>query len=513
MKTRINLVFRQKIIFTTFLALTSVALHFSYAQSQTVFAVIGDMGIDNSNEADVATMINTWQPSYVFTVGDNVYTDSYPDDDGQFYHQYMYPHEPTYGALDTTTFNHFWPIVGNHDWDYMNKTSLNAYKSYFTALTLPSNSNYTIQINGTNEDYYTVQIGDIGFFVIDADTRENTYGDGTSSTSVQAQWIHTQISNSTAKWKIVLFHQPAYSSGDNPSNPYMQWPFEAWGVDAVFQGHAHVYERILRDDNSDGDSLVYFVDGTGGDDLGDFPGAIVSGSKYRDSKDFGAIKVIEKDDSLRFEFYSVDSGYPLLDSYTINKAILPVELTTFTARFTPPSSVELNWSTATEVNNYGYDVERSSSNSSWQNIGFVAGSGNSNSLKEYSFTDNPTGGTSFNYRLKQIDVDGKFKYYDALTVSLTVSNEVQLFQNNPNPFNPSTAIKFYIPNTSDVTIKIFDMLGREVTTLINQQTTTGYHIVYWNGEDSRGKAASSGVYLYRLTAGSYSETKKMNLLK
>ncbi|MGA8262926.1 MAG: T9SS type A sorting domain-containing protein, partial [Ignavibacteriaceae bacterium] len=104
-------------------------------------------------------------------------------------------------------------------------------------------------------------------------------------------------------------------------------------------------------------------------------------------------------------------------------------------------------------------------------------------------------------------------YYDAVTVNLTLSGEPQLLQNSPNPFNPSTTIKFYTPNTSDVTIRIYDMLGREVTTLINQQTTAGYHIVYWNGKDSRGENVASGIYLYRLTAGSFSETKKMNLLK
>ena len=86
-------------------------------------------------------------------------------------------------------------------------------------------------------------------------------------------------------------------------------------------------------------------------------------------------------------------------------------------------------------------------------------------------------------------------------------------QNSPNPFNPSTTIKFYIPNNSDVSIKIYDLLGREVTTLLNNQTDAGYHIVYWNGMDRYGNQAASGVYLYRLTAGNYSETKKMQLLK
>ena len=229
---------------------------------------------------------------------------------------------------------------------------------------------------------------------------------------------------------------------------------------------------------------------------------------------------------------SVNSGYPYLRVISS----LPVELTSFTAAVYG-SSVNLKWQTATEVQNYGFEVQRSAAEgeprqgreargqrsevSNWEKIGFVAGAGNSNSPKYYSFTDQPTGGTSFSYRLKQIDNDGHYKYYDAITVTLRSSGKAELMQNSPNPFNPTTAIKFFIPNSSDVTIKIYDMLGREVTTLINNQTEAGYHIVYWNGRDSYGRDAASGVYLYRLTVenlggsrtGSFSETKKMNLLK
>lgn len=85
--------------------------------------------------------------------------------------------------------------------------------------------------------------------------------------------------------------------------------------------------------------------------------------------------------------------------------------------------------------------------------------------------------------------------------------------NYPNPFNPSTTIKFYIPNNSDVTIKIYDMLGKEVNTLINKQTQAGTHIVFWNGKDRFGRNAASGIYLYKLTAGIFNETKKMMLIK
>jgi hypothetical protein len=191
----------------------------------------------------------------------------------------------------------------------------------------------------------------------------------------------------------------------------------------------------------------------------------------------------------------------------------PVELTAFSAKLISSFTVQLNWSTATEVNNYGFDIERSSDINAWQKIGFVSGAGNSNSPKSYSFKDSPTGGSLFNYRLKQIDVGGGFKYYDPVSISLAELNEPQLLQNSPNPFNPSTIIKFYIPSSSNVTIKIYNILGREIITLFYEQTTAGYHDVYWNGKNSRGEAVASGIYIYRLTAGSFSQTKKMNLVK
>ena len=190
---------------------------------------------------------------------------------------------------------------------------------------------------------------------------------------------------------------------------------------------------------------------------------------------------------------------------------LPVELTTFTA-LSVNSGVELKWATATEVNNYGFEVERKSNNT-WEDIAFVPGHGNSNSPKQYSYTDkNLTNGNAFQYRLKQIDNDGTFEYSNAIEIN-TVPARFELSQNFPNPFNPSTTIKYYTPKNSFVTLKVYDMLGREVTSLVNEQMSPGYHEVDWNGMDSKGESVSSGVYIYRLTAGNFTQTKKMNLLK
>ena len=213
--------------------------------------------------------------------------------------------------------------------------------------------------------------------------------------------------------------------------------------------------------------------------------------------------------------YSTEDGRWGTAWGVVPTSLLPVELTDFSS-VVNNGIVNLNWQTATEINNHGFDVERkviSDQQSVFEKIGFVPGTGNSNSPKDYSFIDQPTGGTKFSYRLKQIDNDGNYKFYDAINVTLTENQTAELMQNSPNPFNPSTAIKFYIPTISNVSIKIYDMLGKEVITLMNSQKDAGYHIVYWNGRDKYGSDVSSGVYLYKLTAGSFTQTKKMLMLK
>lgn len=189
------------------------------------------------------------------------------------------------------------------------------------------------------------------------------------------------------------------------------------------------------------------------------------------------------------------------------EAPLPVVLTSFTA-IDFKEGVVLEWITATEVNNYGFEIERKEENTSWQIIGFVQGHGNSNSPKEYSFTNTPLGGTKFKYRLKQIDFDGTFEYSNEIEVNLQTPLFFLLNQNHPNPFNPNTTIKFSIPHSQFVTLKVYDVLGREVATLVNEEKAPGNYEVKFNGSN-----LPSGVYCYRLQAGSFSQTKKLLLLK
>jgi len=199
---------------------------------------------------------------------------------------------------------------------------------------------------------------------------------------------------------------------------------------------------------------------------------------------------------------------------TFNSGQLPVELVSFSARLVE-DNVELNWQTATEVNNYGFEIERRLVNSqssivnSWGKTGFVEGSGTSNSAHSYSYTDASVSSGTFAYRLKQIDHGGAFKYSQEAEVTVSVPKVFALNQNYPNPFNPTTAIVFTLAQDGFTTLKVYDMLGREVTTLVNGEMKAGVvHTVSFNGAN-----LSSGVYLYRLETGSFVATKKLILMK
>ncbi|MEB2296142.1 MAG: T9SS type A sorting domain-containing protein [Ignavibacteria bacterium] len=199
----------------------------------------------------------------------------------------------------------------------------------------------------------------------------------------------------------------------------------------------------------------------------------------------------------------------------------PIELISFNYSFVN-TKVQLNWTTATETNNSGFEILRFAQNDNeWEAIGFVPGFGTTTEPKAYSFTDeNVTTGT-YKYHLKQIDFDGIFEY---LPIGQAGSNEIEvevdftpkefvLFQNYPNPFNPNTVIRFEIPGQARndnvlVTLKIYDILGNEIVTLVNEEKQSGVYEVEFDAS-----SLASGMYLYKLQAGSFIQTKKMILTK
>jgi len=194
---------------------------------------------------------------------------------------------------------------------------------------------------------------------------------------------------------------------------------------------------------------------------------------------------------------------------------VPVELISFSAEVVN-NEVKLSWQTATETNNSGFEILRCAQNDRvWWAVGFANGYGTTTEPKSYLFTDESFIPGSYEYRLKQIDFDGSFTYSDIIEVEVAVPNIFSLEQNYPNPFNPSTTIRYEIPEQSFVTIKVYDILGNEITTLVNEEKAAGNYEVEFNTSSHSGNVRNltSGIYFYRLQAGSFIETKKMILMK
>ncbi len=195
----------------------------------------------------------------------------------------------------------------------------------------------------------------------------------------------------------------------------------------------------------------------------------------------------------------------------ISTPIVPVELVSFNGEYNN-GLVRLSWITATEVNNSGFEILRSSKNiNEWVSLGFVPGNGTTTEFQFYSFTDESTSPGTYNYRLKQIDFNGQFEYSDIIAVEVNTPREFKLEQNYPNPFNPSTNIGFTIAEREFVTLKVYDILGREVISLVNEELPAGeYQIEFGSNLIHQ---IPSGVYVYNLKAGIFSESKRMILIK
>ena len=191
---------------------------------------------------------------------------------------------------------------------------------------------------------------------------------------------------------------------------------------------------------------------------------------------------------------------------------LPVELSSFNYE-TLKGNVTLHWTTSSEINNAGFDVERSDVNGQisnvWSKAGFISGNGTSSGSINYSFTDNNLSSGKYNYRLKQIDYNGNHEYF-SLNSDVIIATPKNFFlgQNYPNPFNPSTVINYNIPQDSYVKIKLYDNTGREVRTLLSEFISAGYYTINFNVSD-----LASGIYFYNINAGEYTATNKMMLVR
>ena len=288
----------------------------------------------------------------------------------------------------------------------------------------------------------------------------------------------------------------------------------------VSAGDTISFYHRAPDANPYDDSLYVRLSTTGGTTPGDFD---VNYGRFLVSE-AGWAKwegVIAQAGNIRFAIhYQIYDGGPAgnqsnyigIDKVEVTgSCIVPVELTSFSAK-PVNGSVNLNWTTATEANNQGFEVQRKS-NSEYQTISFVDGYGTTTNPQNYSFVDNNLQPGHYTYRLKQIDFDGTFSYSTEVEVDFDVPSDFVLSQNYPNPFNPSTKISFSIPVESHVTLKIFNLLGEEVINLLNGTVNAGYHNVNFDASN-----LNSGIYFYQIEAqgndgSSFSEVKKMILAK
>lgn len=244
------------------------------------FAVIGDFGTGDEPARDVAELVHSWEVDFVVTTGDNNYfngkASTIDKNVGQFYHRYIYPYKGEYGP--GAEVNRFFPAIGGHDWG---EEGLDPHLDYFT---LPG-----------NERYYEVRQGAVHIFVLNSIEKEP---DGVDSGSIQARWLQEAMKISDAPWKIVVVHDPPYSSGKtHGTQKHAQWPFREWGASAVISGNDHVYERLLVG------GLPYFVNGCGGGRLYDFDtDELLPGSVVRFNGDHGAMLVEASAQRLAFRF-------------------------------------------------------------------------------------------------------------------------------------------------------------------------------------------------------------------
>ena len=296
---------------------------------RTLFAVIGDFGYGGLDEGAVSAMVRSWEPEFITTTGDNNLPSGSPSTIdahiGLYYQEFIGNYVGIYGPGAET--NRFFPSLGNHEWDGGNAAP---HLLYFT---LPG-----------NERYFDFVRGSVHFFVIDSDTHEP---DGTSSTSVQGQWLQEALASSTSPFQVVYFHHPPYSAGMHGNTTRMQWPFDEWGADIWLAGHDHTYERVEEESGITG-----MVNGSGGVPLRDFD-VWESFSRVQYEELHGAQRVVADDRSITFEFIDVENN--LIDSWTLMAG----------ARTTAPSTPLVPRGSA-----WRYWDQGSRPGTSWTSLGF-----------------------------------------------------------------------------------------------------------------------------------------------
>ncbi|MBK8551737.1 MAG: T9SS type A sorting domain-containing protein [Ignavibacteria bacterium] len=294
---------------------------------------------------------------------------------------------------------------------------------------------------------------------------------------------------------VLTYVNPKYTAG-SPTNSYDSMKARMFGSSQTILG------------------VQIFYNGNGGDIISNDPGFNGLGEKIATvTMDILLpIQITLSFNQVESNIIGTDLTNTLNNNYFgIYTGTLPVELSSFSS-VVKRNDVSLNWVTASEVNNSGFEIERKllSDKTGWSKIGFVGGNGNTEDAVYYDFEDKGLTSGQYSYRLKQIDFNGNYEYFTLENnVVVGIPVKFELSQNYPNPFNPSTKINFSLPNDTRVTLNVYDVSGKLVSAIIrNELKAADYYSVSFNGSN-----LSSGTYLYTIQTDRFTETKKMVLIK
>jgi hypothetical protein len=283
---------------------------------ETTFAVVTDFGYSNNTTvANIADMVNSWDPEFIITAGDNnqgttCNTGCYDGVVGAYYG----PEAVAAGRTDFISSGNFWPVPGNHD--HMSPTT--NYLEYFNYIPPEGTS------EGASELYYDFVRGPVHFFMLNSGQNDNQ---PMPDEALQMSFLQNGLANSTAAWKVVVFHRPPYTSGTyHQSDPNLQWPFEEWGADIVITGHNHIYERIFKGEGE----LRYITAGASGSDTRTGSSSFDGLEAYYFGDESGAMKVNATDASITFQYITLNSSGTLetiRDTYTMELSAAPAVIT------------------------------------------------------------------------------------------------------------------------------------------------------------------------------------------
>lgn len=392
----------------------------------------------------------------------------------------------------------FYPAMGNHE--KVNSRNY-IYQTLYLGKKIPNLVDSTfIEAKKAEALFYSFAYRNVFFIVLDVYYLDpfrqfgNVNGD-------QLKWLENQLAENSYPYIFVVGHEPAFPQpwqrnyGDcldrYPQDRDRFWSLLAtYKVSAYLCGHTHCYLRQRIQD-------VWHLD------LGEC-------AELETSDTFSNFLVT--DDSIRVTTYRVTGGAS--DQFAIKPRLVvnPVELSSFSYRLID-DQVNLEWQTISEINNYGFEIQKSRDRVDFARIGFVPGQGTTQQSQLYGFLDRASNSGISYYRLKQIDDNGAFNFSNTIEVNIRTTPVFWLSQNYPNPFNQETTLCYEIDAPGKVTLSIYNMNGQIVQRLVAHDRDAGAYQIDWNGTDQQGNPLASGIYISQLASGKKQATMKMLLTR